>query len=151
VDSSGNLYIADGPNARIRRVSPNGVITTFAGNGDPLILGPWQIAIDSKGNLYAADGTQTNVRKIDPSGPITLVAGNGQLGFSGDGGPAAAAMIVAIGVAVDSAGDRGTLPASWGSQINVVIPQGVAPGPEVAVSVVAGGNVSAQMVVIAVK
>jgi uncharacterized protein (TIGR03437 family) len=121
VDSAGNLYIADGPNARIRRVSPNGIITTFAGNGDPLTLSPWQIAMDSKGNLYAADGTQTNVRKIDPSGAITLVAGNGQLGFSGDGGPAAAAMIVAIGVAVDSAGD---LLIAGGGKIRKVTPDG---------------------------
>jgi sugar lactone lactonase YvrE len=100
VDSFGNLYIADGPNARIRRVSPKGIITTFAGTGDFRILRPGQIAIDSKGNLYAVDGDQTNVRRIDPSGAITPVAGNGQMGFSGDGGPATAAMIVAIGVAV---------------------------------------------------
>jgi|HubBroStandDraft_6_1064221.scaffolds.fasta_scaffold25382_3 uncharacterized protein (TIGR03437 family) len=105
VDAAGNLYIADGPNSRIRRVSPSGIITTFAGNGDPSVLSPWQIAIDSQGNLYAADGAQTNVRKIDPTGKITLVAGNGQMGFSGDGGPATKAMIVAVGVAIDSAGN----------------------------------------------
>jgi len=102
LDSAGNIYIADGPNSRIRRVSPAGNITTFAGTGDPLILRPWQIAIDSKGNLYAADGDQTNVRKIDPSGKITPFAGTGQQGYSGDGGPATSAMIVAIGVAVDA-------------------------------------------------
>lgn len=121
VDSSGNLYIADGPNARIRRVSPSGIITTFAGNGDPFTLSPWQIAIDSKGNLYAADGAQTNVRKIDPTGAITLVAGNGQMGFSGDGGPATAAMIVAIGVAVDAGGN---LLIAGGGKIRQVTPEG---------------------------
>lgn len=121
VDSAGNLYIADGPNARIRRVSPDGIIVTFAGNGDPLTLRPWQIAIDSKGNLYAADGDQTNVRKIDPTGAITLVAGNGQLGFSGDGGPAILAMIVAVGVAVDGAGN---VLIAGGGRIRKVTPDG---------------------------
>jgi sugar lactone lactonase YvrE len=121
VDSAGNLYIADGPNARIRRVSPSGIITTFAGNGDPLTLRPWQIAIDSKGNLYAADGAQTNVRKIDLSGAITLVAGNGQTGISGDGGPATAAMIVAVGVAVDGAGN---VLIAGGGRIRRVTPDG---------------------------
>ena len=122
VDSSGNLYIADGPNARIRRVSPKGIITTFAGTGDFRILRPWQIAIGSKGNLYAADGDQTNVRKIDPSGKITPVAGNGQMGFSGDGGEATAAMIVAIGVAVDGAGN---LLIAGGGKIRKVTPNGI--------------------------
>jgi sugar lactone lactonase YvrE len=122
VDSFGNLYIADGPNARIRRVSPKGIITTFAGTGDFRILRPGQIAIDSKGNLYAVDGDQTNVRRIDPSGAITPVAGNGQMGFSGDGGPATAAMIVAIGVAVDSAGN---LLIAGGGKIRKVTPQGI--------------------------
>jgi uncharacterized protein (TIGR03437 family) len=122
VDSSGNLYIADGPNARIRRVSPQGIITTFAGTGDSTILSPWQIAIDSKGNLYAAAGDQTNVRKIDPSGTITPVAGNGQMGFSGDGGEATAAMIVAIGVAVDGTGN---LLIAGGGKIRKVTPQGI--------------------------
>jgi uncharacterized protein (TIGR03437 family) len=122
VDSAGNLYIADGPNARIRRVSPNGIITTFAGTGDQLVLRPWQIAIDSTGNLYAADGAQTNVRKIDPSGAITLVAGNGQTGFSGDGGPATAAMIVAVGVAVDGAGN---VLIAGGGKIRRVTPAGI--------------------------
>ncbi|HEV8042749.1 MAG TPA: hypothetical protein VGP62_27975 [Bryobacteraceae bacterium] len=121
-DSSGNLYIADGPNARIRRVSPKGVITTFAGTGDSTILSPWQIAIDSKGNLYAADGDQTNVRKIDANGKITPVAGNGRMGFSGDGGEATMAMIVAIGVAVDGAGD---LLIAGGGKIRKVTPDGI--------------------------
>lgn len=121
VDSASNIYIADGPNSRIRRVSPDGIIVTFAGNGDPLILRPWQIAIDSKGNLYAADGDQTNVRKIDPSGKITPFAGTGQQGYSGDGGPAAAAMIVAVGVNVDAADN---VLIAGGTKIRKVTPGG---------------------------
>ena len=116
VDSSGNLYFADGGNNRIRRVT-NGVITTVAGNGTRGFSGdngpatsaglfdPSGLAVDSVGNLYFADSGNNRIRKVT-NGVITTVAGNGTPGFSGDNGPAASAGLYApIGVAADSAGN----------------------------------------------
>ena len=103
VDNSGNLYIADYVNLRVRKVSTNGIITTVAGNGgsgfsgdggyaaiNATFLGPQGVALDSAGNLYIADcdcyedGSGAYIRKVSPSGIITTVAGNGTCCFSGD-------------------------------------------------------------------
>ncbi|MGH9939110.1 MAG: Ig-like domain-containing protein, partial [Blastocatellia bacterium] len=101
VDASGNVYIADTNNHRVRRVAPNGVITTFAGTGEldfggdggPAVQAklahPAGLALDAAGNLYIADSLNSRVRKVTAStGVITTVAGNGLVGFSGDGGQA---------------------------------------------------------------
>ena len=101
LDAEGSLYIADGANSRIRRVSPGGTITTvagtgraeFSGNGGPAhkasLSMPYSIALDPTANLLIVDTGNYRVRKIDAStGIITTVAGNGSYGFSGDGGPA---------------------------------------------------------------
>ncbi|MEU4345689.1 hypothetical protein AB0H00_31315, partial [Nocardia sp. NPDC023852] len=89
VDGAGNLYIADLENHRVRRVDPDGVITTVAGtgtnsyNGDnqPAINaelnGPFDVAVDRAGNLYIADLENHRVRRVDPDGVITTVAGTG--------------------------------------------------------------------------
>jgi hypothetical protein len=116
VDSTGNLYIADTANNRIRQVS-NGVITTVVGNGTPgfsgdngpatsaQLYGPSGVAVDSTGNLYIGDTVNNRIRKVS-DGVITTVAGNGTFGFSGDNGPATVAQLDSIGrVAVDSAGN----------------------------------------------
>jgi trimeric autotransporter adhesin len=118
VDSSGNLYIADNTNHRIRKVS-NGVITTVAGNGTAGFSGdngpatsaeldaPFGIAVDSSGNLYIADSGNNRIRKV-VNGTITTIAGNGTAGFSGDNsgnGAISAELNDPIGVAVDSAGN----------------------------------------------
>lgn len=118
VDALGNLFIADGGNARIRKVSPNGVITTFAGGGHPwegigdggpatsAALGfPSGVALDTAGNLYIADGGFCQIRKVSASGIITTVAGNGTCGFSGDNGSATSASLWGSGVAVDASGN----------------------------------------------
>ncbi len=117
-DASGNLYIVDSVNQRIRRIGTNGVITTIAGNGNAAYGGdggpaasasfnfPLGVAVDSAGNIYVADAGNNRVRKISTTGIISTVAGNGQGAFSGDGGAAAsAALNLPSDVAVDSAGN----------------------------------------------
>lgn len=106
LDPDGALYIADGGNNRIRKVAPDGTITTVAGTGSTEFSGdggpahkanlsmPYSIALDSDGNLYIVDTGNYRVRKFDAtSGIITTVAGNGSYGFSGDGGPATEASL----------------------------------------------------------
>ncbi|GAB3897473.1 hypothetical protein GCM10028825_45190 [Spirosoma agri] len=117
VDNSGNLYIADTYNNRIRKVDVNGVITTVAGDGslqsrgdgglaiNASVYRPNDLTIDDAGVIYLSqqDG---RVRKINTNGIIEPVAGNGTSGFSGDGGLAVNAQISAVpGVDVDASGN----------------------------------------------
>lgn len=128
VDSTGNLYIADTENARVRKISPDGTITTVAGGG-MLTVGPTGanfgdggraiaaflakpegLALDSAGNLYIADALGQRIRRVSTDGTITTVAGcagSAQCPFAlGDGGPATSATLFMPGaVAVDSNGN----------------------------------------------
>ena len=118
LDASGNIYIADTSNNRIRKVDASGVITTVAGNGIPGYSGdggpatmaglndPNGVAVDSSNNIYIADISDNRIRKVDASGIITTVAGNGAAGYSGDGGSALAASLNnPNGVSVDASGN----------------------------------------------
>jgi sugar lactone lactonase YvrE len=118
VDSTGNLYIVDTRNQRIRKVTSAGIITTVAGNGTQGFSGdrgpataaqlknPYGVAVDSEGSLYFADTFNNRIRKVLTSGIIITVAGNGTQGCSGDEGPATAAQLSRpFGIAVDSAGN----------------------------------------------
>jgi sugar lactone lactonase YvrE len=118
LDRTGNLYIADGVNNRIRKVSANGIITTVAGNGTQGYSGdagpainsqlnePAGLTIDRLGNLYIADAGNNCIRKVSPAGMITTIAGNGTGGYSGDGGPAVKAQLkLPQDVAVDVVGN----------------------------------------------
>ena len=118
VDASGNVYIADTDNNRIRHVSAKGVINTIAGTGavgssgdngpgiSAQLNAPAGVAVDAKGNVYVADTGNSRVRVIAPNGIITPFAGTGTAGFSGDGGAATSAMLYEPhGLAVDASGN----------------------------------------------
>lgn len=104
VDGQGNLYIADTGNRRVRRVGPDGIITTVLGGGtdfaDEGIVGTKveldvfsDIAVDANGSLYVADTTHHRIRKLKSDGTVATVAGAGVKGFSGDGTPATQAKL----------------------------------------------------------
>ena len=118
VDKSGNVFIADTSNRRIRRVDSSGIITTFAGIGDGwfsrysgpgdlAVLGrPRDVSVDGAGNVYIADSWYNSIRRVDSSGIITTLAGMERPGFYGDGGPAVEAHLNdPQAVAVDSSGN----------------------------------------------
>ncbi len=102
-DSSGNLFIADSGNSRIRKVDTSGNVSTVAGTGTS---DPRGVAVDSSGNLFIADSGNSRIRKVDTSGNVSTVAGTATGGFSGDGGPATNAQLGGPwGVVVDSSGN----------------------------------------------
>jgi sugar lactone lactonase YvrE len=117
VDASGNLYIADMQNNRVRKISTTGIITTVAGIGTAGHAGdggqatsaklyyPTGLAFDATGNLYIADYYNNRVRKVTTTGIITTVAGyTVDGGYSGDGGPATAAQLNSpVAIAFDGA------------------------------------------------
>ncbi len=118
VDSSGNLYIADSGNHTIRRVTPDGIIHTFAGTfyagfyGDGSLAisanlhGPQDVAIGANGVVYIADTGNSRIRAVGTDGNINTVVGSGGVGIAGDGGKATdAAMSTPNAVVVDSAGN----------------------------------------------
>lgn len=120
MDTFGNVFFAniEGKNQRIRKITPNGMISTvagteqagFSGDGGPAanaqLYLPIGLVTDPQGNLiYIADNANHRVRRIDSSGIIQTIAGNGESKPSGEDGPATAAGIDPIAVAVDSAGN----------------------------------------------
>ncbi len=117
VDSNGVLYIADTLDFRIRKVTTDGTITTLAGSGAGSYSGdggpassaglfiPKGVAADAAGNVYIADSGDNRIRMVTPDGTINSIAGSGSQGYSGDGGPATAAMLSLPGqIAVGAGG-----------------------------------------------
>jgi sugar lactone lactonase YvrE len=117
IDSAGTIYFPDAGNHRIRKVTPDGIITTVAGNGIPGYSGddgpatnaqlnyPEAVAVDAAGNLYITDTFNHRVRRVSTAGIITTIAGNGTIGQTGDGGQAADAPLDSpMGIAIDPLG-----------------------------------------------
>ena len=112
------MYITDQVNNRVRKVNSLGYISTVAGTGATGYSGdngpatsaqlsdPLAVCLDNIGNIYIGEHNNNCVRKVDASAIITTVAGNGSAGYSGDGGPATAAMINnLLGIFVDASGN----------------------------------------------
>ena len=144
IDSSGNVYIADTQNNRVRKLS-GGTISTVAGNGvyaysgdnGPAIQAqlnsPQAVAADAAGNFYIADTANHVVRKVAANGTITTLAGNGSAGSGGDNGAATSAQLnKPAGVTVDSAGNV-YIADTANSRVRKVVPGGT-------ISTVAGGG-----------
>ena len=114
VDASGNVYVVDTLNHRIRKVTPGGVVTTFAGTGgEGAVDGPALnasfrypsgVAVDSSGNVYVADAGTNLIRKVTPGGMVSTLAGSGTARFA-DGTGAAASFNYPTGIAVDLGGN----------------------------------------------
>ena len=114
VDASGNVYVGDRGNNRIRKISPEGLVTTFAGNGEhgsvngpgatASFNGPRGVALDASGNLYVADTFNNLIRKISRDGVVTTVAGSGAQGAD-DGKGVTASFRMPQDVAVDALGN----------------------------------------------
>jgi autotransporter-associated beta strand protein len=118
-DGSGNIYVADQYNYRVREDTVStGIINTFAGSGNGNFWGdggpatgagidkPQGMAFDSSGNMYIADTFSNRVRKVTTGGTISTIAGTGLAGFGGDGGAATSAKLnEPASVAADSNGN----------------------------------------------
>lgn len=133
VDANGNVYVADYSNNLIREISPAGVVTTLAGNGNQgaadstgikaSFNNPTAVAIDASFNVYVADYGNNLIRKISPGGAVTTLAGSGTQG-SADGTGTAASFKYPTGVAVDATGN--VYVADWGNNlVRVITPAGV--------------------------
>lgn len=149
--ADGSLYVADGAffasdrdgNRRVRRIAPEGVITTLAGGGSSLgdggpatlarLAHPADVAVGPDGSVYIADAGMPErtdpaahrIRRVFPDGTIVTVAGIGEGGYSGDGGPATAARLNApMGIAVGA--DGSLYISDWlNSRIRRVDPNGI--------------------------
>lgn len=114
VDANGNVYVADSYNNTIRKVTPEGSASTFAGNGnDGFVDGPALnaefyvpigIVMDSGGNIYVGDEGNSSIRKITADGVVTTLAGNGQFSFA-DGVGRAAIFNAPGALAIDAEGN----------------------------------------------
>jgi PKD repeat protein/sugar lactone lactonase YvrE len=115
-DSAGNVYVGDASNSVIRKITPDGNVTTLAGLPGPGGFAdgmgsaarfslPQGIATDAAGNVYVADSGNYVIRKVTPDGVVTTIAGSPGVPGSVDGTGSAARFLEPIGIAIDSAGN----------------------------------------------
>lgn len=116
VDGGGNVYVADGGNHTIRKIAPDGTVSTLAGtaqaSGYANASGsaarfntPWGLSVDASNNVYVADSGNHAIRRITPAGVVTTVAGSPTTPGTQDGPAASARFEQPRGVAVDGAGN----------------------------------------------
>jgi serine/threonine-protein kinase len=114
IDGVGNLYVGDFGNSLIRKITPTGVVSTFAGSGSQgssdgkgtaaRFFLPAGVSVDGSGNVYVADEANNLIRKITPAGLVSILAGSGSQG-SADGTGIAASFKNPFGIAVDGSGN----------------------------------------------
>jgi sugar lactone lactonase YvrE len=116
VDGSGNIFVADTGNNTIRKITPAGVVTTFAGTaGSPgstdgtgsaaRFNSPCGVAVDGSGNVFVADTGSNTIRKVTPTGVVTTLAGSSGVVGNADGTRATARFNGPSSVAVDGSGN----------------------------------------------
>ena len=115
VDAAGSIYVADTRNDTVRKISPAGVVTTFAGqagvsgsndgSGSAAFNLPAGLAVDAAGNVYVADTNNNEVRKVTPAGTVSTLAGVAGAAGSSDGAGSAARFNGPSGIAVDATGN----------------------------------------------
>jgi sugar lactone lactonase YvrE len=111
VDLAGTLYVVDGGNAAVRRITPAGIVTTLAGgptgspDGQDQFSEPSGIAVDAGGNVYMCGQADYTIRRIDPSGNVTILAGSPGVAGWVDGTGSAARFYSPAGMAIDSTGN----------------------------------------------
>lgn len=128
VDGSGNVYVADNGNHRIRKISPSGDVTTLAGTGSAGFADgagaaaqfntPNGLVIGAQGYLYVADGNNHRIRRISPDGTVITWAGSGENGYA-DGSGSEAKFSTPRGIAIDAAG---VLYVTAGNRIRKITP-----------------------------
>lgn len=132
---TGILYLADTGNHRIRRITPAGVVTTFAGSGAPgYVDGPATVAqfnaprgvnVDTKGNVYVHDAGNHRIRKIAPDGVVSTLAGAGVIGFADGPGPQAQFGGGTIGTTTDAVSGNFYMMDAGNKRIRKITPDGV--------------------------
>ncbi len=135
LDGSGNVYVADAGNSAIRKITPAGVVTTFAGmlaisgsvdgtGSAARFFTPSGVALDGSGNVYVADTANQTIRKITPGGAVTTLAGTAGVMGTSDGTGSAARFSNPRSVGVDSSGNVYVLDTS-NSTVRKITPAGV--------------------------
>jgi sugar lactone lactonase YvrE len=132
VDKTGNVYVADSGNNTIRKITPEGQVTTLAGRagaygdadgtGDIARFdGPWDLAVDESGNIYVVDSANFTIRKVTAAGVVTTLAGKAGEDGNADGIGSTARFDAPSGVALDSAGTV-YVADSWNNTIRKIDP-----------------------------